>query len=69
MRLALLLVLLVSTLAAGCVNPYESGGSTEVDCEPTTNQSQLDEGAPNPILCEAVDEGNASSEDESSSPR
>ena len=51
-RMRRLLVLVILTLAAGCAEPYESGSETPIECEVTHNESELDDGAPNPLRCE-----------------
>lgn len=43
-------------LVAGCFELYESGTETPIECEPTTDPSQLDDGVPNPLRCERTDD-------------
>ena len=66
MRL-LLLCAFAGLALAGCASPYESAG--DVDCDTSTNLSEIDDGATSPLRCERTGEGNASSAPESSSPR
>lgn len=43
-------------IVSGCVDVYESGSPTPIECETTYNTSELDDGVPNPLRCERVNE-------------